>query len=182
MLLMELAADGHEMHDRKDLVCLVKLALEGAIVGKEPRDRRIATEDLWPARADQRVDLATRQQRRQRQPGGILLDHDRAQERRRVRLSMRATLFDRALHPAHDRKINPKLMRQMPAQPERGSLRVKRQPDALAFEILGGADAGACVDEDVAVAEHARWKHRQRHEPAIALSVEADELGRGELR
>src|SRR5204862_7396763 len=73
-------------------------------------------------------------------------------------------------------------MRQMPAQPERGGLRVKRQSNALAFEILGGADAGACVDEDVAVAEDARWKHRQRHEPAITLPLEADELGRGQLR
>src|SRR5262245_16698939 len=32
MLLIELAADGHEMHDRKDLVRLVELALERAIV------------------------------------------------------------------------------------------------------------------------------------------------------
>src|SRR5258705_13808957 len=97
---MELSADHHEMHDRKDLVRLIKLALKRAIVGKKPRDRWIAPEDFGPARTDQRVDLATRQQRCQRQPAGILLDHDRAQERGRVRLAVRATLFDRALHPA----------------------------------------------------------------------------------
>src|SRR5215510_347505 len=73
-------------------------------------------------------------------------------------------------------------MRQMPAQPERGSLRVKRETETFAFEILGGADAGARVDEDVAMAEYARWKHRQRHEPAVALSVEADELGCRQFR
>src|SRR5882757_1375202 len=182
MLLMQLAADRHEMHDRKDLARLVKLAFERAIVGKEPRDRWIATEDLWPARADQRVDLATRQQRRQRQPAGILLDRDRAQERGRVRLAVRAALFDRALHPADGREINAKLMRQMPAQPERRGLRVKGQSNALAFDILGSADAGARVDENVAMAEDARRKYRQRHEPAIALTVEADELGRRQLR
>src|SRR5258705_1449690 len=95
---------------------------------------------------------------------------------------MRAPLFDCALHPVDGREINAKLMRQMPAQPERRGLRVKRQSNALAFDILGGADAGARVDEDVAMAEDARWKHRQRHEPSIALPVEADELGRRKLR
>src|SRR4051794_17349199 len=158
MPLVELAADHHEMHDRKDLVCFVELALERTIIGQEPRDRWIAPEDLRPARADQCVDLAAPQQRRKRQPGGILLDRDWAQERGRMRLAMRATLFDRSLHPADGREINSKLVRQMPAQPERRGLRVKRQPDALAFKILGGANTRACIDEDVAVAEDARGK------------------------
>ena len=61
MPLIELAADHHEMHDRKDLVRFVELALECTIIGKEPRDQWIAPEDLGPARADQRVDLPARQ-------------------------------------------------------------------------------------------------------------------------
>jgi hypothetical protein len=46
---------------------------------------------------------------------------------------------------------------------------------------LGGADAGLAVDIDVAVPEHARGKHRQRHERVVAAREPADVFGAGEF-
>jgi hypothetical protein len=73
------------------------------------------------------------------------------------------------------------MMRQVAAHPDGGGLGVERNADALALEVLRRADAATRVDEDVAVAKHARRKHRQRDERAIAAPRQADELGRREL-
>jgi hypothetical protein len=73
-------------------------------------------------------------------------------------------------------------MRQMTPHPDCGGLGVERQPDALALELLRGADATASVDENVAVAKGPGGKHRQRDEWTVAPSHQADEFGRGKLR
>src|SRR5947207_6596389 len=93
-----------------------------------------------------------------------------------MRLAVSARLLDRALHPADSAQIDAELMLEMSACPDRGGLGVERQADALAFEILGGTDAGARIDEDVAVAKDPRRKHRQRDKAAIAAAGEADEF------
>ncbi len=78
--------------------------------------------------------------------------------------------------------IHAELMHQVAAQPDRSGLRVERQPDTPAFEILRRADAGALVDEDVAVPEDARREHRNGDERAVAAAHQADEFGTGKLR
>ncbi len=97
-------------------------------------------------------------------------------------LAVRAGIFHRALHPSNSVEIDAELMRQMPARPQRRGLRVERDTDALAFQILGRPDAGARIDENIAVPEHARGEHRQPHERIVAGALQADEFGRGQLR
>ncbi len=99
-----------------------------------------------------------------------------------MRLAVRAGVFHRALHPPNGVEIDAELMRQMSARPQRRGLGVERHADALAFQILGRADAGARIDENVAVPEHARREHRQRHERVVAGALQADEFGGRQLR
>ena len=97
-----------------------------------------------------------------------------------MRLAVRAGLLHGALDPPDGIEIHIELMRQETARPDRGGLGIERKPDALAFEILGRADA-ARIDEDVAVAKDARGKDRQRHERTVAAAHQADEFGRRKL-
>src|SRR4051812_16087754 len=93
-----------------------------------------------------------------------------------MRLAVGPFPFDRPLHPADGGEIDTELMGEMAAHPDRRGLRVERQTDTLAFEIPGGTDACARVDENITMSEHTRRKYRQRHEPAIAAASEADEF------
>src|SRR5216683_3118340 len=68
-------------------------------------------------------------------------------------------------------------MLQMPARPDRRRLRIERQPDPSSLEILRGVDARAGIDENVAVPEHPRRKHRNGDEWAVTGSVQACVLG-----
>ncbi len=108
-------------------------------------------------------------------------DLDRPQQRRGMRFAVAAGLLDRALHPSNGGEIDPELMLQVPARPDRGRLRIERQPDPASLEVLRGADAGARIDENVAVAEHPRGKDRNGHERAIAGAVQADVFGGRQL-
>jgi hypothetical protein len=74
------------------------------------------------------------------------------------------------------------MMLQVAAQPDRRCLGIERQADPAAFKVLRRADAGAAVDENVAVAEHPRRKHRNGDERAIAAAGVRDEFGRRKLR
>src|SRR5262249_58010137 len=100
--------------------------------------------------------------------GGVWLDLNSPQQRRRVRPAVCARFLQRALHPPDGREIHIEFMHEMPARPDRRGLGIERQPDALAFEILRRADAAPGIDEDVAVWKDARGKHRQRDERTIA--------------
>ena len=134
------------------------------------------------ARAEIGIDLARGEQFAERPPGRVLLDGDGLKQRQRVRMAVAADGLDRALHPADFVDVDAELMHQVAAQPDRGGLRVERQADALALKVLRCADAGARVDEDIAVAEHARRKDRNGDELAFAVAGQADELGSGQLR
>src|SRR3954466_3091482 len=87
-------------------------------------------------------------------------------------------MFHRALHPAYRTEIDAELVREMTARPDRRGLSIERKPNALGFKILGGANAGARVDENVAVAKYPGRKNRQRHEWTIARPGETDEFRR----
>src|SRR3954453_18296541 len=110
------------------------------------------------ARADERIDLAACQQRRQG-GAGVLLDCRRSQQRQRVRLAVRTARLDRALQPADSTEVDAELMSEVPARPDGRGLGVERQTNAPALEVLRRTNAGGRVDEDVAVAENARGKH-----------------------
>src|SRR5579863_6137197 len=97
-------------------------------------------------------------------------------------MAVRAAGLDRALQPADFADVDAELVHQMTAQPDRGGLRVKRQADAAAFEVLRRADARARVDENVAVTEYARRENRNGDEPAFAVADEADEFRRRQFR
>ena len=81
----------------------------------------------------------------------------------------------------HLREIDPAIVRQQPAHEDRGRHRIERNPDALAGEILRRADHAA-IDRDIAVAEHARGKHRQRHERTVAGGEAGDVFGARHFR
>src|SRR6185295_9436893 len=61
LALVQVAADDHEVHDRKDPRLLVELAFQGAIVRKQPGDVGVAPELVGLARSDQRVDRPARE-------------------------------------------------------------------------------------------------------------------------
>ncbi len=129
------------MHDRKNLLALIKLALQGVMIGQQPHHVGIAAEGRRLARAQIGVDLAAGQKLAQRSAAAILLDGDGAEKRQRVRVAVAAAAFDRALHPMDRTQVDAELMLQMPAQPDRGGLGVERQPDPAAFEVFRRADA-----------------------------------------
>ncbi len=90
---------------------------------------------------------------------------------------MRAALLDRSLDPSNGGQVDPELMLQVPARPDRGGLSVERQPDPPSFQIFRRAHARTRVDENIAVTEYARRKHRKRDERAVARTTEADIFG-----
>src|SRR5215475_8934545 len=63
------------------------------------------------------------------------------------------------------------IMLENAADEDRGRHGVERDADALAFEVLGLADARLLVDADEAVAEAARGKHRDGHERTLLVGV-----------
>src|SRR5215471_5284855 len=127
------------------------------------------------------VDRTLGEERAERAAGLVLLDRDRLEERRRMRMAMLARLLDRALNPANGGEVDAVLMRQMTADPDRGGLGVEGDADALSLEVLRAANAGFPVHIDVAVAEHARGKYRNRHEWTVSPRHPADEFGAGEF-
>src|SRR5262249_14439165 len=100
---------------------------------------------------------------------------------RRARLAMAAGMIDGALGPAHGGEVDIVVVSENSADPDRGRHGVERDADALAGDVLGRADAGLAVDIDIAVPKHARGKHRQRHEWAVAAGEAADIFGAGEF-
>src|SRR5258705_7632314 len=82
------------------------------------------------------------------------------------------------LHPPNGPDIDPELMHEVAAQPERCGLRIERQPDPASFKILGSANAGSFIDKNITMTKNTRWKHRQRYERAFARAMKADEFGR----
>jgi len=62
MLFVERAADGDEMHDRKNALASVQLALEHIIVWQQPCHVRMSAEGRRLARTHKGVDLARSEQ------------------------------------------------------------------------------------------------------------------------
>src|SRR5206468_7372695 len=106
------------------------------VIRKQAGNVGMAAEGGRLARADQGVDFSLRQQGVEGFAAAVRLDCERAQQRRRVRLAVRAGLLDRSLDPADRGEIDSELMRQVAARPDRRRLSVERQADALASEVL----------------------------------------------
>src|SRR5262249_31475500 len=128
------------------------------------------------------VDLMRGEEFAQRSSLGIVLDPDRLEEWRRARLAVPPGGIDGAPAPAHARQIDVVVVREEGPEAERPRPGVERDANALAGDVLGRADAGVAVDVDVAVPEHPRWEHRQRHERTVAADEPADVFGTRELR
>src|SRR5262249_26981301 len=108
---------------------------------------------------------------------GILLDRRPLQEGRSARFAVAPRVIDRPLDPANGGEIDSVFVGKMAADPYGGRHGVERDADPLAFDVLGAADFGLAVDEDIAMTKHPRRKSRERHEGTIAAGVAADVLG-----
>ncbi len=133
-------------------------------------------------RAHDDVDLVIGKELAERAALGIVCDLDRLEERRCARLAMPARMIDGAFGPAHGGEVDIVVVRENAADPDRCRHGVERNADALAGDVLGRANAGLAVDIDIAVTEHPRGKHRQRHEGVVAAREPADIFGAGEFR
>ena len=169
------------MHDRKNPGAAVIVLLPLVVVGKQLHDVRVAGHGVGQAGADGGRDLARVDEIAERLAAGIGLDRDRPGEREPGRMAVRLGLVHGALEPSHLRQIDSAIVLQHAANEDRGRHRIKRHPDALAGEIRRRADHPA-IDRDIAVAEHARREHRQRHERAVAGGEAGDVLGARHLR
>src|SRR3954471_20691340 len=118
------------MHDWKDFLAFPEFAFARPIVREQARDARLASQDVRFARANEGIDLAFREECRERATLS-LLDRDRPQQRRRVRAAVCAVFFDCALDPVDGREIDAELMGEMTARPDRGGLCIERQTHAL---------------------------------------------------
>ena len=104
---------------------------------------------------------------------------DRSQIHDLVRL---ARCVHAALEPADGIQIDAVFVLQDTAHPDARGLAVFLHPDPFAFEVSGLPDSGPGVDEDVAVAEHARGKDRDRDERKVAPQTLDDVMREGHFR
>jgi len=84
--------------------------------------------------------------------------------------------------PVHVLGTHAEVVLQKAADPQRGRLHVFLHPDALAFQVGRGADAGLRVDPHVLVAKAARRINRDAHEAPVATRVQHHEGRERKLR
>src|SRR5438105_4142888 len=106
-----------------------------------------------------------------------LLQFDRLEQRQHGGRAVRALLVDCALDPGAVREIHTMIVLQYPANEDRGRHRVERDPDALAFEVLGLLDARFLVDPDETMTEAARGKNRDGNERALVVGISLHVFG-----
>src|SRR5262245_61572748 len=176
MRLMEVAADGDEMHDREDAGAPVIVLLHLAIVREHARNVRVRADALARTRADHRVDVAVGQELAQRLARLVDLYGGLPEERHDGRIAVRAGLPERALHPADFSELDAVFVLQQATDPDRGTHRVERHADAPAFEVLRRADARLAVEEDESVAEDAGREGGDGDERTLPGPETADEF------
>jgi hypothetical protein len=86
------------------------------------------------------------------------------------------------LHPFDVARLDAELVLHQAAHVDRGRHAVFRHAAALALEVGAGLDALRRVDEEVAVAKHARGKHRDRDERRVAVAHQARVVRQRHLR
>ena len=151
----------------KILVLPVILDLARAVVREQPRDVRIGLDRFRQAGADDGGDVAGFQPVVERQLVGVQLELHRPHQRDRARRAVRLGVVHAALDPGDAGEVDAVVVLQQPADDDRRRHGVERHADALAGEVLRLAYL-PLVDRDVAVAEHARGEHRDRHHRAVA--------------
>ena len=162
------------MHDWIDFRARVVVFFALDIVGKKPRDVRVGAVGFRQAGPDRGVDRALLDEVVERLVARTGFQLDRLEQRQHARRAVRALLVDCALHPRHLGKVDAVIVLQDAADEDRRRHRVERNPDALAFKVLGRLDAGPFVDGNEAVPEAARGKHRDGHERALLVGVTLD--------
>src|SRR5262245_9707134 len=128
------------------------------------------------------IDLVMGQELAERATLGIMRDLDWLEQRWRARLAMPAGMIDGAFGPAHGGEVDIVVVGENATDPDRRRHGVERNADTLAGDVLGRTNAGLAVDVDVAVAEHPRREHRQRHEGVVAARKPTDVFGAGKFR
>src|SRR3984893_7461981 len=161
IVLIDVAAQCNEMHDRKYPRSLVVVFLHLAIIRKQPPDIGIVMNGIRQGGAHNGIDAAALEQIAQRLAGCVLLDRERQQERQRARMAMRAGLIDGAFDPVNPAELDAVIVLQMAAHPHRGAHGIERHADALACQVFWRCDAGTAVDAEHSVAEHAGREDRQ---------------------
>ena len=144
MPLVQVAADGDQVHDREDFSRFVEFAFEGAIIREQARDIGMAAEHLGLAGADQRVDPPAASSCASDAPLAFCsittgLSSGGACGLPCVPVSSTAPWTQR-----NGIKIDAELMGQETTRPDRRRLGVERQTDALAFKVLGVRIRSAC--------------------------------------
>src|SRR6266478_3884551 len=165
--LVELFADGDEMHDRVDLRAFIERLFQLHVIGEEARDIRIAADRLGQARAQRRVDCAFLDQVAHRFVRGVLLDRHGLEQRQHGRTAVRAAGVHRPLNPMDLPEIDAVFVLQQPIDVDGRGHGEQRHAHALALEVLGRLDAGLAVNGDEAVAKRPRRKHRNGDERAL---------------
>src|ERR1051326_1186520 len=152
------------MHDRIDFGLLEVRDFELAIVWQQPPYfGRPAAEARRIVSGDEAIDLAALQHVAQLAARRRLLDAD-------IRGQRHAGAVDAALHPVDGARRPAGFVLEYGAGMDGGSLAVFRDPGAAADEVLRRLDALVGIDEDIAVAKHPRWKHRNGDERAIVAA------------
>ena len=175
MLVVEVAADHHQVHDRENLGALVVFHLGRAIVRIEPHDIGIVAERLRRIGADDRLQLARLQQLAQRLAGLVGDDRGLARGRQHGRIAVALRAVDGALDPLGVGEIDAVLVAEQAADEHRRRHGVERHADPLAGDVLRVLDE-LPVDEDEAVTEHARGEHRDGDERILAADEARDEF------
>ena len=165
--LVELAADHHGVHDRKDLRLAVigfldfHVVLEQAPDGSRPRG-----EGRGRPRCVHGVELAFGDHLRE-----SLLRPDGPQPEFRWQVELELLVASRLLLAAGEvlraRRIDAVLVLQDAADPDRCGHLIFRNADFFARKILRLADAAFRRDENARVAEEARGEHRDRDEGGL---------------
>src|SRR5712691_8891273 len=176
VLLVELAANDDEVHDREDAGAPVVLLLDFPEIREQALNVRVAPDRRREARPGDRVDRPRLEQLVERSSAVVDLKRHFLEKRQGGGLAVSTRFIDRSLDPAYRGKIDAVFVLKMPANPDRRGHRIQWHPDPPALEVLGRPDPGLAVDGDEAVPERARGKNRERHERTVARRLAADEF------
>src|SRR5262249_6199828 len=165
--LVELFADGDEMHDRVNLRAFVERLFELHVIREQPPDVRVAADRLGQARTQRRVGYALLDQIAHRFVRGVLLDRHGLEQRQHGRTAVCAPGIHCPLNPMDLPEIDAVFVLEQPIDVDGRGHGEQRDAHALALKVLGRLDAGLAVDGNEAVAKRPGRKTRNGDERAL---------------